>query len=338
MKPTNFAHYISFFLRQYLSNERGYSDNTIKSYRDSFLLLLSFLKDEKGIKLEKITLEILDKNLILEFLDWLTNVRKCSSSSRNTRLAALHSFFKYLSREELSYLDRCQSILSITPKKSSKDTINYMSTEAVKLILSMPNLESRKGRRDLALLSLMYDTGGRVQEIIDLTPSMINLEKPFSVKLFGKGKKIRLVPVLDAQMYHLKNYMKENGLLNHNINIHPLFYNNRSERLTRAGINYIVKMYVAKARKIEPSIFPKTVSCHTFRHSKAMHLLLSGVNLVYIRDILGHSSVITTEMYAKVDSRQKREALEKAYINLNPAENKSNWENNPTLIDWLKSF
>lgn len=338
MKPTNFAHYISFFLRQYLSNERGYSDNTIKSYRDSFLLLLSFLRDQKGIKLEKITLEILDKNLILEFLDWLTNVRKCSSSSRNTRLAALHSFFKYLSREELSYLDRCQSILSITTKKSAKDTINYMSPEAVKLILSMPNLESKKGRRDLALLSLIYDTGGRVQEIIDLTPSMINLEKPFSVKLFGKGKKIRLVPVLDAQIYHLKNYMKENGLLNHNVNVHPLFYNNRNEKLTRAGINYIVKIYVSKARKIEPSIFPKTVSCHTFRHSKAMHLLLSGVNLVYIRDILGHSSVITTEMYAKVDSKQKREALEKAYINLTPTESKANWENNPTLIDWLKSF
>lgn len=338
MKPTNFAHHISFFLREYLSNERGYSDNTIKSYRDSFVLLLSFLKEEKSVKLEKITIETLNKNLILEFLNWLTIVRKSSNSSRNTRLAAIHSFFKYLSREELSYLDHCQSILSITSKRSVKDTIKYMSPKAVRLILSMPNLESKKGRRDLALLSLMYDTGGRVQEIIDLTPSMVNLEKPFTVKVIGKGKKIRLIPVLDSQIYHLKNYMKENGLLNHNVNVNPLFYNSKNEKLTRAGINYIVKRYVEKARKIEPSIFPKTVSCHTFRHSKAMHLLFSGVNLVYIRDILGHSSVITTEMYAKADSKQKREALEKAYVNLGPDQQKSAWEGNNNLIEWLKSF
>jgi integrase/recombinase XerD len=338
MKSTNFAKYISSFIKEYLSIERGYSRNTIRSYTDSFILLLNFLQQEKNIKLEKITVEILDKTIILEFLNWLKVSRESSDSSRNIRLAAIHSFFKYLSREELSYLGHCQSILSITFKKTAKKAVNYLSPEGIRLILSIPSVENKKGRRDLALLSLMYDTGARVQEIITLTPSMINLQKPFTVKVMGKGQKMRIIPVLNAQIFHLKNYMAENGLFDHNINLNPLFFNSRNEKLTRAGINYIVKRYVEKAREIEPSLIPKQVSCHTFRHSKAMHLLQAGVSLIYIRDILGHSSVITTEMYARADSRQKREALENAYINLGPPQSKSKWEGNYNLIEWLKSF
>ncbi|WP_296143047.1 site-specific integrase [uncultured Flavobacterium sp.] len=338
MKPTNFAQYISSFIRDYLSIEREYSPNTIKSYTGSFILLLKFIVEQKKIRLEKITIEHLSKEMILEFLNWLKLSRNSSSSSINNRLAAIHSFFKYLSREELAYLIHSQSVLSISFRREIKTTINYLSPEALKLLLSMPNLKNKKGRRDLALLSLIYDTGARVQEVIDITPSMINMQKPMTIRVMGKGKRMRVIPVSKLQLDHLKIYMQENDLFNPSRNLYPLFFNSRGDKLTRAGVNYILKFYLKKASIIEPSFYPKKVSCHTFRHSKAMHLLQANVSLVYIRDILGHASVITTEIYAKTDSKQKRDALEKAYVNLTPNPSKSNWEGNKNLIEWLQGF
>lgn len=338
MKPTNFAHYISLFIREYLTQERNYSPNTIKSYANSFVLLLKFIEVEKRIRLEKVTIEIINKDLILEFLKWLKNSRNSSDTTINNRLAAVHSFFKYLSRENIKHLSQCQLILSISFRRTVKETVNYMSPEAIKLLLQMPDMKNKKGRRDLALLSLLYDTGARVQELIDLTPAMIYLQRPMKIKVIGKGRKIREIPVCDAQTNHLKIYMKENDMLNPNHNSYPLFFNSQNEKLTRAGVNYILKFYLNKAKNIDPSLFPENISCHTLRHSKAMHLLRSGITLTYIRDIFGHSSVLTTEMYAKTDSKQKREALEKAYVNLTPTQNRSRWEGNRELIEWLKSY
>jgi site-specific recombinase XerD len=189
----------------------------------------------------------------------------------------------------------------------------------------------------LSLLSLIYDTGARVQEIIDLTPSRLRLGKPPVIKIIGKGNRARLVPMLDMQIRHLKNYMKEHRLDEPVANMHPLFYNSRRERLTRAGINHILQKYLKMARETDKSIIPEKVSCHSLRHSKAMHLLEAGVNLVYIRDILGHVSVQTTEIYARADSQQKRKALEKAYVNINP-DQEPIWTKNENLISWLKRF
>jgi site-specific recombinase XerD len=183
----------------------------------------------------------------------------------------------------------------------------------------------------------MYDTGARVQETIDLTSSMLRLNKPATIKIVGKGNKARLVPMLDAQVEHLKNYLKEHRLNEPSANSYPLFFNSRKEKLTRAGINHIVQKYVKAARKENRMIIPDKISCHTLRHSKAMHLLQAGVNLVYIRDILGHVSIQTTEIYARADSKQKREALERAYVNINPDEEPI-WTKNENLIDWLKKF
>lgn len=205
------------------------------------------------------------------------------------------------------------------------------------MLLQQPNVRTVKGRRDLTLLSLMYDTGARVQEIIDLTPSRIRLHKPPTIKITGKGNKTRLVPMLDAQTIHLKNYLSESKIDEDFANSYPLFSNSRHEKLTRAGISHIVKKYAEMAKKVNPLLIPDKVGCHTFRHSKAMHLLQAGVNLVYIRDILGHVSIQTTEIYARADSKQKREALEKAYVNINPNE-EPKWTKDENLISWLKSF
>lgn len=205
------------------------------------------------------------------------------------------------------------------------------------MLLAEPDQSTRNGRRDLALLSLMYDSGARVQEIIDLTPSMVRLDTPCTVKLIGKGNKARIVPLLEVQIKFLKAYMLEQRLLEQHANMYPLFCNSRKEKLTRAGVNYILSKYVSQARKKNSTLIPEKLSCHCLRHSKAMHLLQSEVNLVYIRDILGHSSIQTTERYAKTDSRQKREAIEKAYTDVTPKEIPS-WLTNDDLLEWLKSF
>lgn len=337
MKATDFSKYISDFLTRYLTDEKGASHNTIASYRDTFVLLLNFIQDKKQIKIEKLTLDKITRITITEFLDWIQKERKCSNSTRNNRLAAIHSFYRYLQLESLDHLYECQKILSIKFKKTKKESISYLTIEGIKLLLQQPDTSSRKGRRDLALLSLMYDSGARVQELIDLVPSALRLNNPATIKIIGKGNKARLVPLLDAQTELLKNYIKENQLNEAFANMYPLFFNSRKEKLTRAGINYIVKKYAEKAIKTNESFIPDDISCHSLRHSKAMHLLQAGVNLVYIRDILGHVSVQTTEIYARADSKQKREALEKAYININPDE-KPIWNENVNLITWLKSF
>jgi integrase/recombinase XerD len=337
MKPTDFSYYLTGFLTKFLPGESGASNNTIVSYRDTFILFLRFLKDEKKISVDHLTLNMITKNLVIEYLGWIENKRQCSTSTRNVRLAALHSFFKYLQYENPDNLLEWQKILSIPVKKTEKKTINYLTLDGIKLLLKMPNLDTMIGRRDLALLTLMYDTGARVQELIDLTPSMVRFNKPYTIKLIGKGNKARIVPLMEPTMQTLKRYMEEQDLLNNSSNMYPLFFNKRKEKLTRSGVNYILAKYKNLARQENKTLIPKVFTCHCLRHSKAMHLLQAGVNLVYIRDILGHSSVQVTEMYAKVDSKQKREAIEKAYSDVSPTDEPI-WQKNEDLLTWLKSF
>ncbi len=337
MKPTDFSSYISNFISKYLPNERGSSRNTISAYRDTFVLLIGFIEKEKKVKIEKITLETITKKTILDFLDWLQVERKSSDSTRNARLAAIHSFYKYVQYESLENLDKCQSILAIKFKKSQKKNMNYLTVEGIKLLLRQPDCSTERGQRDLALLALMYDSGSRVQEIIDLTPSSLRLNKPPTLHIIGKGNKARLVPLLDSQVEIIKKYLKASRLDLSSANQYPLFSNSRKEKLSRVGVNYIIQKYIKMARMEDSSIIPEKISCHSLRHSKAMHLFQAGVNLVYIRDILGHVSIQTTEIYARADSKQKRLALEKAYVNVNPKE-EAEWANNNNLINWLKKF
>lgn len=206
-----------------------------------------------------------------------------------------------------------------------------------RILLKQKKTGTKNGRRDLALLSLMYDTGARVQEIADMTPQCIRFEKPSTIRIHGKGNKTRIVPMMDAQVSVLKRYMTEQNLLCPEEKVHPLFRNKYGDKLTRAGVSYILDKYVSLAREANPDLVPENISCHSLRHSKAMHLLQSGVNLVYIRDFLGHYSIQTTEIYAKADSRQKREALEKAYVDVTP-DTDPVWQANNNLLEWLVSL
>ncbi|MHB9057063.1 MAG: site-specific integrase [Paludibacteraceae bacterium] len=337
MKPTDFSRNLTNFLSKYLPGERGMSVNTISSYKFTFVLFISFMEQQKKINVSNIELKDITKENVVEFLDWLQLKRKCSAATRNVRLAALHSFFRFLQYQHPENLSEWQRILSIKVKKSKKETINYLSIDGIKLLLEQPDTSTHKGRRDLAMLALMYDCAARVQEISDLKPSSIRMNKPFTIKIVGKGNKARIVPLMEEEIVHIRKYMIENKLLEVHSGMTPLFYNNRKEKLTRAGINSILKKYVNEARKMNPSIIPYKISCHSLRHSKAMHLLQAGVNLVYIRDFLGHESVQTTEIYARADSKQKLEAIEKAYVNIIKKETPE-WIENANLLEWLKNF
>lgn len=337
MKTTDFAKYLSEFLTVYLINERGFSNNTLKAYRDTFVQFLNFMEKSKGLSPNKLWLKDMTRKNVTDFLSWIETDRKCSPSTRNNRLAAIHSFVKYVQRVHPDNMFEFQRVLAIKSKQYQSGKMNYLTIEGIKLLLDMPDRTTRKGRRDLALLSLMYDTGARVQEIVDIKIENVHIEEPLFVSLHGKGNKIRNVPLMPQQANLLRIYMKENNLFDFVYRPYPLFTNSRKEKLTRGGITHILKKYVAMARETNPDLIPEIVSCHSLRHSKAMHLLQAGVDLVYIRDILGHVSIQTTEIYARADSKHKREALEKTYHSTAP-EVEPLWERDKNLLQWLKSF
>lgn len=335
----DFAYELQSFFTDYLVRERGSSTHTIRAYRDTFTLLVDYLDSQCQISPDNITFDSINRDTVNGFLNWLQDVHQNSVCTRNQRLAAIRSFFKFMMYEDPTRMSLWKSICTIPMKKGHIGTLNYLTIEAVKSILEQIDASTDVGLRNLTMLSLLYNTGARVQELIDLRPISVRKEKPFVVELLGKGSKKRLVPLEDAMMDLLKKYMKRFCLDMHGKETHPLFYNTWGEKLTNPGISYVINKYASMARLLNPDIIPEKISPHVFRHSRAMHLLQAGVNLVYIRDILGHVSIQTTEIYARADSKQKREALEKAYESVGITEpSVKQWERNPKLRELLKSI
>lgn len=337
LKSSDFATYLSSYFLRHIPTQSGYSDNTIMSYRDTFTIFLRYSKDVLHIKPEKLCFSRIGKKMIYDFLVWLEMEMKYSVSTRNQRLAALHAFIRYVQIEAPEYIELCNDILSIRSKKTPTPGINYLSIAAIKELLAAPNICSKHERRDLAVLSLLYDTGARVQEIADLIIGNIRIKTPATIQLTGKGNKTRIIPLMPQTVNILKSYMAENNLLIQLNIAQPLFYNKSNEKLTRAGISYILNKYVEIARKKQQDLFPRKVTPHVLRHSKSMHLLESNVNLIYIRDFLGHASVVTTERYAKSNPEVKRKAIEQASPSLLPEEKYSK-ETKQELLDWLKTI
>ena len=207
----------------------------------------------------------------------------------------------------------------------------------MKFLLKKPDKMTKNGRRNIVLLSLLYDSGARVQELADLKVGDIRIASPSTVKLMGKGDKTRIVPLMKPMSKLLNHYLQENNLIEPHTFDYPLFRNRSKDKLTRAGIAYIVKKYACTAIKEAPGLFPDKLSPHCFRHSKAIHLLQSGVNLIYIRDFLGHVDIQTTEIYARIDGEMKRKALEKSNNNVVSSE-MPEWQNNANLMNWLKNI
>lgn len=279
---------------------------------------------------------MLDDTLILQFLDWLQCERGCSIATRNQRLAAIHAFFRYVQVQAPEHLANSQKILQIPFKKYQQSTIQHLSPEQTKLLLASPKPDTHTGRRDRTLLSVLYDTGARVQELCDLRVRDIRFEHPALITLSGKGRKVRPVPILGNTVDLLRSYMRENNLLENGKLDIPLFFNQRHTKLTRGGVSHILKRY-SDLLSAEYLNFPDKITPHVIRHSKAMHLYQSGVNLVYIRDILGHVDISTTDIYARADIESKRKALENAFPAITP-DVLPDWNENANLLTFLNSL
>jgi site-specific recombinase XerD len=279
---------------------------------------------------EKITVGTVTKESVEDFLGWLETERECSISTRNQRLAAIHSFFRFLQCEKPEHMLHCQRIISIPMKKAPKKPPVYLLDQEMGKLLSMPDMQTERGRRDATMLSLLYDSGARVQELADLTPRCLRLEEPFYVTLTGKGRKTRHVPIMKQTALLVSSYLKEQNIDSAEKSEHPLFFNNRKEKLTRQGIAYILSKYAESIGSRD-----KTTP-HVVRHSKAMMLTQANVNPIYIRDILGHADMKTTGIYSKSNIEMKRKALEKVEKKSIPEA--PDWTADNGLMEFLKNL
>ena len=337
MKNYDFAYHITNFLTVYMPRQRGASQNTILSYRDTFSNLLRFCQEERGIAPEKLRFDKIDAKMIQDFMLWLESSQGASASTRNQRLAAIRSFFRYLQIEAPEHLLLATSVLAIQKARKSKPVIKYLTHDQTQALFACPDASDWNERRDLALLYLLYDSAARVQEICDVTIGDLHLESPATVRLTGKGKKTRIIPLSVTVAALLTQYMTERELNAPGKATQPLFANRQNKKLTRGGVSYILGKYVDRANENNENAVPDDLTPHCLRHSKSMHMLESGVNLIYIRDFLGHEDVKTTQVYAKANPELKREAILKAHAD-DTAPQLPAWQNNPGLMKFLKSL
>lgn len=336
-KQIDFSEAVEKFFSEYLLKERRYSYNTLRSYKDMVAKLLDFFKQEKATAADKITIEHINRENIVSFLNWLE--KDNSTSTCNQRLGAIKSFAKYMMYVDPMHLAQWKGLSTLKPKRGTKGTLGYLTVEAMAFLLEQIDGTTPSGLRDLAMISLMYHTGARVQEMADLTVDCIRWSKPHIIQITGKGSKKRIVPIADDIIALIKQYLEYNLPDYKNHPDHPLFYNVWHDKLTTSGIAYVLKKYADVAKKIRRDLYPEKISPHVLRHTKAMHMLEGGAQLYYIRDLLGHVSVTTTEIYARADSKQKREALETAYemVGVTEPEVKS-WQKSRKLLDTINDL
>lgn len=324
------------FLSGYLPVQCGMSPNTVISYRDSMKLLLVFVSEQKGVRVCDLAIEDIEVAQILAFLDYLEGERGNGAKTRNVRLSAIHSFFRYLACVSPEHLEHSQRVMSIPFKREPTVEVEYLEFDEIMALLNAVDRRSVDGRRDYAMLALMFNTGARVQEIVDMKVVDLQLRKPFGVRIKGKGRKERTCPIWAETGQVLRDYLNERGV---NPNSQDaVFLNHMGAPLSRFGIGYIMKKYLKIASGSCPSIAAKKLHPHSMRHSTAVHLLKSGVDLITIANWLGHSSVNTTNKYAVMDLEMKREALIKVKPFDDDAANTSSWRRDPGILAWLESL
>jgi integrase/recombinase XerD len=328
--------WLSKFLTDHLAGERDLSSQTISSYRDAIKLLLTWFRDVQATPPEKLRLSDLDRERMLAFLDWLETERGNSPATRNQRLAVIKSLARYTAVERPEFLDQATQILAIKQKKTPATDMGYLTGDEVKALLAEPGVATRRALRDTVLLSTLYDTAARVQEICDLNTADIRSARPMLVTLHGKGSKTRRValmnPTGDLVRHYLDRRAPHPGV---GADADPLFQGPQHARLTRWGVTKLLARHVQSVRRRDPGYATGlNVTPHVIRRTRAMHLLQAGVNLIYIRDLLGHADVSTTEIYARADPETKRKAIENAYQSLTP-EPLPTWTADQDLLEWL---
>ncbi|MCD8501486.1 MAG: site-specific integrase [Bacillaceae bacterium] len=293
------------FFTDYLPNVKGLSKNSITAYQYAFQLLFRYLLDEKGLRPDKVTFEALSRETIEDFLLYLEDERGCSIKTRNLRRAAIFSFARFASKKSFSAALPFYSGISQVPKKREPKKIGFkhFSKEEITTLLKMQDTSRLIGQRDVTLLSLLYASGARAQELCDIKLDDITLGSPTKVRLTGKGSKSRVVTIPDNCTAILKEYLRSRKLDLSSVvtKDRHLFSSQTREHMTIACVEGVVKKYVTKAKEENPHLFREnSYSPHSFRHSIAVHMLEAGDSLVAIKAFLGHSSIATTCIYATV--------------------------------------
>lgn len=295
-----------FFCRRLVA-ERGVSARTVASYRDAFELLLRFAERETGKTPSALAFEDLDAPMVLAFLDHLETERGNSARTRNNRLAAIRSFMRYASLRDPTSLVIAQRILAIPRKRFDMPVLGFISRDEVKALLDAPSTSTWSGQRDRVLLATLYNTGARVSEIVGLRIADVLFDRESAVHLHGKGRKERVVPLWKSTVAELRRWLAR---IDRRPDA-PVFPNRAGKPLSRSGVEQRLRLAVAIATRHCPSLAGRRVSPHTIRHTTAMHLLQSGVDLAVIALWLGHESPTTTHLYLEADLAMKTAALRK---------------------------
>jgi len=303
------ANLLESFFRQHLLAQRRASPATVSSYRDALQLLITFASERIAKRPNQLTIEDLDRDMVLLFLDHLERERHNSVRTRNARLAAIHSFFHHIASHDPVSLNLAGKVLGIEGKKTTKPLLGFLDKLDLDAVLTAPDRNTSQGRRYHALLLFLARTGAQVSEAIRVNAGDLTLQRPPHVLLHGKGDKDRAVPLVKDAVAALNALLEERGVVAQAQT--AVFVNARKQRLSRFGVIYILRRAVNAAAKGRPNLGIKAISPHTLRHTLAMHLLQSGVDLVTIQALLGHASVNTTHQYVEADLDMKRRALEK---------------------------
>lgn len=323
--------WIRRFLLEYLVEDRNLARNTQISYRDTLSLMLPFVAAKVRKPVDHLSILHISPDVVRNFLLHLEQDRDCLVATRNQRLAAIHALAKFIGERSPEHIAWCTEVRAIPFKKTSMPVMAYLDKPEMDAILNVPNRSTAQGFRDYALLLFLYNTGTRADEAVRVTVADLDLERSLSVKITGKGGKVRFCPLwsLTAKIMH-------DLIAGRQVN-EPVFLNCRGQAITRFGIYALVKRYVLKASSEIPTLRTKRISTHTIRHTTAVHLLRAGVDINTIRAWLGHVSLDTTHIYAEIDLNMKAKALAHCEIMASDPSTK-HWNDQPGLMAFLKAL
>jgi integrase/recombinase XerD len=318
------------FLLEHLVTERNLSRNTQASYRDTLMLLLPFASRQGGAAIDRMTVEGLTPAILRKFLDHLERDRQCSDVTRNQRLATIHSLARFIGMRSPVHLAWCAEIRAVPFKKTAKAVIGYLEKAEMDALLSQPDRRTSLGARDYALLLFLYNSGARADEAAKLSVGNLQLGTSPSVRLHGKGNKLRTCPLWPKTATSLSRLVAERDKTD------AVFLSRVNQPLTRFGIHRVVTQYANLASGAVPTLAIKRVSPHTIRHTTAVHLLRAGVDINTIRAWLGHVSLDTTHICAEVDMEMKAKAL--ASVDITSLKSPPQQRSLPSLIAFLKAL
>lgn len=333
---TALARALRAFIVEHLPMVRGVSPHTVCSYRDAFTLFLRFLAKHCGLSVVKLDFKHVSPDQVVAFLEHLERQRGNRAATRNARLAAIHSFARFVATTSPEHLDLCQRIMAVPFKRARQRLVEYLESGEVAAILAAPQRTTLDGRRDHALLLTLFNTGARVQELLDLTPADLQLVRPSQVRLRGKGRKERFCPLWPRTAKVLRTFLADAGVDAGSTG--RLFRNHRGDPLTRFGVRYILLKYAGVASSSAATLATKRIHPHVIRHTTAVHLLQAGVDMITISHWLGHADVETTNRYAAVDLETKRAAVAKARPIAESDRAVAAWRSDATILSWLEAL